>query len=311
MNAQSIVRPAKPRQTAQVYLADGRVYEADVGTTLETYIKAIDFDLPAPVVAAHINGELRELTYHIVTDSDVTPITIADSDGMRIYRRSLAFLMVSVAEELFPDAHVVIDYALNFGSFYCEVKGRAPFTPAELTRIEARMRELVKADIPIGKKRVPLDEALSYFEIMGHTDKIKLLKTRKKDYLTLYTLGEAQDYYHGYMVPSTGYLQKFALRAYGPGFVLQYPRRELPTIIQEPVEYPKLVAVYNEYGEWMEVMGISDVGTLNEASETGRMREVILVSEALHEHRIARIASDMAEQHPHVRLVLIAGPSSS
>jgi uridine kinase len=311
MNQQSIVRPAKPRQTAQVYLADGRIYEADVGATLETYITAIDFDLPAPIVAAHINGELRELTYHIITDSDVTPITTADSDGMRIYRRSLAFLMISVAEELFPDAHVVIDYALNFGSFYCEVKGRAPFTPDELACIEARMQELVDADIPIGKKRVPLDEALSYFEARGHTDKIKLLKTRKKDYLTLYTLGEAKDYYHGYMVPSTGYLQKFALRPYGPGFVLQYPRRELPTVIQEPVEYPKLVAVYNEYGEWMEVMGIPDVGTLNEANVQGRMREVTLVSEALHEQRIARIASDIAEQHPHVRLVLIAGPSSS
>lgn len=311
MQARSIVRAAEPRQTAQVHFADGRIYEAPVGTTLETYIRAIDFDLPAPIVAAHINGELRELTYHIVTDSEVTPIAIADSDGMRIYRRSLVFLMITVVEELFPNAQLGIDYALNFGGLYCDVRGRAPFTQEELERIEAAMRELVKADIPIGKKRIPLDEALSYFEARGHIDKVKLLKTRQKDYLTLYTLGEAKDYYHGYMVPSTGYLQQFALRPYGPGFVLQYPRRELPTIIQEPVEYPKLVAVYNEYGEWMEVMGIPDVGTLNEANHSGRMREVILVSEALHEQRIARIASDIAEQHPHVRLVLIAGPSSS
>ncbi len=94
MDAKSIVRPAKPRRTAQVRFSDGRTYAAPVGTTLETFIKAIDFDLPAPIVAAHINGELRELTYHIVTDSEVTPLTIADSDGMRIYRRSLAFLMI-------------------------------------------------------------------------------------------------------------------------------------------------------------------------------------------------------------------------
>ncbi len=311
MGRESIVRPAEPRQTVQVHFADGRIYEAPVGTTLETYLQAIDFDLPAPIVAAHINGELRELTYHIVTDSEVTPITIADSDGMRIYRRSLAFLMITVAEELFPDAQVVVDYALNFGGFYCEVRGRGPFTFEELACIEARMQELVDADVPIRKKRIPLDEALSYFEAKGHTDKVRLLKARKKDYLTLYTLKEAKDYYHGYMVPSTGYLQKFALRPYGPGFMLQYPRRELPTVIQEPVQYPKLVAVFNEYGEWMDVMGISDVGALNEANQAGRMREVILVSEALHEQRIARIASDIAEQHPHVRLVLIAGPSSS
>jgi len=311
MEARPIVRSAEPRQTAQVRFADGRIFAAPIGTTLETYIKAIDFDLPAPIVAAHINGELRELTYHIVTDSEVIPITIADSDGMRIYRRSLSFLMITVAEEIFPDAQVVIDYALNFGGFYCEVKGRPPFTADELAQIEARMRQLVDADVPIGKERAPLDEALAYFKAKGHVDKIKLLKTRKKDYLTLYTLGEAKDYYHGYLVPSTGYLQQFALRLYGPGFVLQYPRRELPKIIQDPVEYPKLVAVYNEYGEWMEVMGIPDVGALNEANEVGRMREVILVSEALHEQRIARIAFDIAEQHPHVRLVLIAGPSSS
>ncbi len=311
MDAGSIVRPARPRRKAQVRFADGRIYEAPVGTSLETYIQAIDFDLPAPIVAAHINGELREITYHIVADSEVTPITIADSDGMRIYRRSLAFLMITAAEELFPDAQVEIEYALNFGGFYCEVKGRTPFTPEELARIETSMRQLVDADIPIGKQRVPLEEALSYFEARQHTDKIRLLKTRKKGYLTLYTLNNAKDYYHGYMVPSTGYLQKFALRPHGPGFVLQYPRRELPTVIQEPVEYPKLVAVFNEYGEWMEVMGIPNVGSLNEANEAGRMREVILVSEALHEQRLARIASDIAEQHPRVRLVLIAGPSSS
>ena len=311
MKAERVVRPAEPRKTAQVYFPDGRIYAAPIGTPLETYIKSIDFDLPIPIVAAHINRELRELTYHMVTDSDVVPISIADSDGMRIYRRSLAFLMITVAEEMFPAAQVVIDYALNFGALYCEVTGRAPFTAEELAYIEAAMRELVDADVPIGKKRVPLDEALGYFQARGHTDKLRLLKTRRKDYLTLYTLGAAQDYYHGYMVPSTGYLQKFALRPYGPGFVLQYPRRELPTGIQEPVEYPKLVAVFNEYGEWMELMGIPNVGTLNEANEHGRMREVILVSEALHEQRIARTASDIAEQHPHVRLVLIAGPSSS
>jgi uridine kinase len=311
MSAHPIVRPAQPRETAQIHLPDGRIYEAPVGTPLETFFKSIDFDLPGPIVAAHINCELRELTYHIVTDADVVPITAADSDGMRIYRRSLSFLMVTVAEQFFPEARIVIDYALNFGGLYCEVKGRPSFTTGELKRIEARMREMVDADIPIGKERVPLDEALAYFQTQNHADKIKLLKTRKKDYLTLYTLGEAKDYYHGYMVPSTGYLKQFALRPYGPGFVLQYPRREMPSVIQEPVEYPKLVEVFNEYGEWMEVMGIPDVGALNEASEVGRMREVILVSEALHEQHIARIASDIAEQTPHVRLVLIAGPSSS
>jgi uridine kinase len=219
--------------------------------------------------------------------------------------------MITAAEELFPEARITIEYALNFGGLYCAVAGRSPFTSAELACIETRMREMVAADLPIGKERIALDEALRYFEARGHKEKVDLLKTRKKDYLILYTLGNAKDYYHGYMVPSTGYLQKFALRPYGPSFVLQYPRRELPAIIQEPVDYPKLVAVFNEYGNWMEVMGVPDVGALNRAEAAGRMREVILVSEALHEQRIARIASDMAEREPPVRLVFISGPSSS
>ena len=308
---QSLVKPAQPRQTAQIRLPDGRIFEAPLGTTVETYFKAIDFDLPAPIIAAHVNHELRELTYPIMADAEVRPITLADSDGFRIYCRSLAFLMVTAAEELFPDARITVDYALNFGALYCRVNGRPAFSVEELARIESRMREMVQADLPIGKERIPIDEALRHFQELGYTEKVNLLKTRKKGYLTLYTLGKAKDYYHGYMVPSTGYLQKFALRPYGPDFVLQYPRRELPTVIQEPVEYPKLVAVFNEYGEWMEVMGVSNVGALNQAQEQGRMREVILVSEALHEQRIARIASEMAGRRPRPRLVFISGPSSS
>jgi len=311
MNSRLLVEPAQARQTAQICLPDGRIFEAPVGTPLETYFKAIDFDLPAPIIAAHVSGELRELTYPIKADSETRPITLADSDGFRIYCRSLAFLMITAAEELFPEARITIEYALNFGGLYCNVAGRSAFTPAELARIETRMHEMVAADLPIGKERIALDEALRYFEARGHQEKADLLKTRKKDYLILYTLGSAKDYYHGYMVPSTGYLQKFGLRPYGPSFVLQYPRRELPAIIQEPVDYPKLVAVFNEYNDWMEVMGVPNVAALNRAEAAGRMREVILVSEALHEQRIARIASDMAERQPRVRLVFISGPSSS
>jgi uridine kinase len=311
MNDNSNVRRGLPRQTAQIKLPDGQIFEAPVGTTLEEYFKAVDLNLPAPTMAAHINGELRELTYHIMTDSEVTPITLANSDGSRIYNRSLAFLMITAVEQLFPKARIEVHYGLNFGGYYCTVSNRDAFTKEDLALIEKRMREMVEEDIPIGKERIPLEEALSLFEAKGYTDKISLLKSRKKDYLTLYTLDTGKDYFHGYMVPSTGYLQKFMLRPYGPGFVLQYPRRERPTIIQKPVEYPKLVAVFNEYNQWMDVMGIPSVGALNAAQQEGRMQEVILVSEALHEQRIARVASYVAELHPRVRLIFIAGPSSS
>ncbi|MGQ9502845.1 MAG: nucleoside kinase [Anaerolineae bacterium] len=307
------VRRARPRTTAQIRLPDGRLYEAPIGTPLETYFKAIDHTAKdtLPVVAALVNGELRELTYPIDRDADVAPITLADSDGQRIYVRSLTFLMITAIEELYPEAEITVDYALYSGGLYCVVNGREPFTATELQRIEARMREMVGADMPIGKEHVPLEEALSHFEAKGYTDKVTLLKNRKKDYLTLYTLGMTRDYFHGYMVPSTGYLRQFALRPYGSGFALLYPRHEQPDVVQEIKESPGLVAVFNEYGEWMRLMGISDVGALNEAQETGRMREIILVSEALHEQRLAHIASAIAQRRPRVRLVLIAGPSSS
>ncbi|MGC8880546.1 MAG: nucleoside kinase, partial [Anaerolineae bacterium] len=213
------VRRARPRTTAQIRLPDGCLYEAPVGTPLGVYFKAIDHTArhtPA-VVAALVNGELRELTYPIERDADVVPITLADSDGQRIYVRSLTFLMLTAIGELYPEADIVVDYALYSGGLYCVVNGREPFTATELQRIEARMREMVDADMPIGKEHVPLEEALRHFEAKGYTDKASLLKNRKKDYLTLYTLGTTRDYFHGYMVPSTGHLRQFALRPYGSG----------------------------------------------------------------------------------------------
>jgi uridine kinase len=306
-----IVRPSSPRTTAQIHLPDDRIFEAPVGTPLETYFQAIDYASPAPIVAVHVDGELRELTYPIMRDSDVRPISLADSDGQRIYVRSLTFLMLAAVEELFPDASITVDYALYSGGLYCVVSGRPAFTAEELKRIEARMQAMVSANMPIGKERIPIDTALQHFEAKGYWDKVELLKSRKKDYLTLYTLGNSRDYFHGYMVPSTGYLRHLALRPYGGGFALQHPRRELPAVVQELQESPGLVDVFNEYGDWMNVMGVPNVGALNAAQAAGRMQEVILVSEALHEQRIARIASAIAQRQPQVRTVFIAGPSSS
>lgn len=305
------VHPSQPRTTAQIRLPDERIFEAPIGTTLESYFRAIVLDTAAPIVAAHVDGELRELTHPIVRDSDVRPISLADSDGQRIYVRSLTFLMLAAVEELFPEASITVDYALYSGGLYCVVSGRPAFTPDELRRIEAQMQAMVSADMPIGKERIPIDAALQHFEARGYWDKVELLRSRKKDYLTLYTLGKSRDYFHGYMVPSTGYLRQLALRQYGGGFALQYPRRELPAVVQKLEESPGLVAVFNEYGEWMNVMGVPNVGALNAAHAAGRIQEVILVSEALHEQRIARIASAIAQRQPQVRTVLIAGPSSS
>ncbi|MFQ5613561.1 MAG: nucleoside kinase [Anaerolineae bacterium] len=307
----SQIKPAKARRTVQIQFDDGQIWEGPKGTTLEAFARLAADPSGPPVIACVVNGQLRELTYHAYTDLNVRLITLAESDGMRIYRRSLALLLVAAAEELFPTARIVIDYGLNFGGLYFEVEGHPPFTAGECQRLEAHMRRMVEADLPIHKERVPLDEVQALFEAKGWHDKLRLLPSRRKEYLTLYTLGQTRDYLHGYMVPSSGYLQKFAVRPYGDGTVLQYPRPSQPDVIQEPRDYPKLVAVYNEYGEWMKTLGVRDVGRLNEQLRQGQMRQVILVSEALHEKRVANIAEEIVSRRDTVRLVMISGPSSS
>jgi uridine kinase len=305
------VVPAQPRTTAQVRFDTGGTFEAPKGTPLEAFVQAASLGRPTPIVAALVNGELRELTYPIKTDAEVIPISMAASDGMRIYQRSLSFVLVVAARELFPEARIVVEHSLTLNGFYCEVQGREPLTAEEVARLEARMREIVDADIPIVKQRVPLAEAIAWAREHGAEDKARLIAYRRKDYLTMYSLLGVQDYFYGYMVPSTGYLRVFALRHYPPGFILMFPRRSDPTKLPPFRDSPKLAAVFREYEDWMTVLGVDDVGGLNEAIETGRIREVILVAEALHEQRIAHIAQQIADRRGQTRLVLIAGPSSS
>ncbi len=302
---------AQPRETVQITLQDGRIFKGPVGSTLEQFLHTAYPNPPAPILAALVDQRLRELTYPVTIDMHVTPISLADSDGMRIYRRSLSFLLVTAVHELFPDTRLFVDHSLTFGGYFCQIAGRAPFTPQELEQLKIRMWEIVARDEPITKERIPLEQAQTLFREMGHTDRIRLLRYRNKDYLTVYKLRGVPDYFYGYMVPSTGYLRCFHLQHSPPGFILRFPRRHEPSKLQPFRDYPKLVAVFREYGQWMNIMHVRDVGALNEAFEQGRGRELILVAEALHEQRIAQIAQQIAKRRDEIGLVLIAGPSSS
>lgn len=306
----NLVWTSAPRRTAQIHLPDGRAFEAPAGTALEDYFRAALGESRVPFIAALVNGELRELTYKLWTDAAVEPLFLSDSDGIRIYRRSLSFLLIAVVRELFPEAFVFVDHSLPFGGFFCEVGGRDPFSEEELAHIEGRMHEIVAQDYSIRRERVPLEEAIEMFEGRGETDKAKLLGRRESDNLKLYNLRDSRDYFHGYMVPSTGYLRTFTLQKWPPGFVLQYPRRTNPTELVPARDYPQLTAIFREYGERLRLLGVGSVSGLNEAMGTARIRETVLVSEALHEQRIAQIAYQISQQKD-VRLVMIAGPSAS
>ena len=152
----------------------------------------------------------------------------------------LTFLLEAAFEEIFPDGILTVDHSVTSGGYYCQVGGRPPLTDRELTALENRMRELVAQNLPFERLIVPLQEAIQYFESKGYHDKVRLLRYRNRDKLVLYQMGSHRDYHHGYMVPSTGYLRWFGLKAMDDGFILQYPRRHAPTEIQPLPDYVEL-----------------------------------------------------------------------
>lgn len=300
-----------PRPDIEVHLPDGRVLRGPRGTRAGDFLQAIEKDLPAPAMGAIVNGELRELTFSLEMDARIIPVTMADSDGARIYRRSLTFLLGAAFAHLHPDSSLTIDHSVSSGGYFCQVRGRPPLQPEELSALQEQMRDWVQQDLPFRREELPLEQAIAYFEARQVWDKVRLLRFRQKPYVTVYRFGDYLDYHHGYMTPSSGYLRWFELAPAGDGFILRFPRRQAPTRILPMPTYPKLLTAFRQYGEWLERLGIDSVGALNEALQSNRTREVILVSEALHEQHIAAIARQIAGRSGEARLVLIAGPSSS
>jgi uridine kinase len=309
MNAVEFV---EPRDTIEIYLSDGRVIRAKRNTTLEEIFQILPEWKNPPIVGAIVNGQLRELTYPVKMDAEVKTLNMSDVDGARIYRRSLTFLLEAAFEEIFPEAKVTIDHAVASGGYYCQIEGFELFSEEKMRLLEQHMRDIVKADKKFERKEVPLTEAIEYFKRNKQFDKIRLLKYRTKPHLVLYQLGEQKDYHHGYMVPSSGYLEFFKLIWMdSKSFILQYPRRRSPMMLEKIPENQQLMATFRQYGSWLKRLGVDNVGGLNDAIEEKRIREIILVSEAFHEMRIADIARRISSDTRRIRIVLIAGPSSS
>ena len=309
------IHTALPRDSVQVRMDTGLILQGPVGTPLEAFVAEIWQPDEPPVVAALVDGELRELTFAVRKDIDVRLLSNATSDGKRIYQRSLTLLMLVAVHELFPEARIRIEHAVTMTGLLCETRGREPFTEQEIAQIEARMQEIVDQDEPIVKTQVPLEEAKQIFTESGYYRRVRLLKYRQRDYLVLYALRGVRNYFYGYMVPSTRYLPFFDLVPHPLGFILRAPRRGAPVELPAKRESPKLDRVFQQYAEWLYKLNLPDVAALNEAIESGRIGEVILVSEALHEQQVVDIAGRIAERSDarggDLRLVLIAGPSSS
>jgi len=306
------IKAIEPRNLVEIYLPDGRVYSGPRGLPIERFLQELPEWGNPPIVGAVVNGELRELTYPITVESRVQPVTMADADGARIYRRSLVFLLETAFEDLFPDVELTVDHSVSSGGFFCQVSGGPPLNQAELDQLDMRMRELVDQDLPLIRVQVPLEEAIEYFQSRKQYDKVRLLRYRTKEHLVLYAIDGHKDYHHGYMVASTGYLQWYALKLEDEaGFVLRFPRRHAAKELLPMPDYPKLLSTFRQYGAWLSRLGIENAGALNDGIQSGRIREIILVSEALHERHIGEIAEQFVNHKDHPRIILIAGPSSS
>ena len=276
-------------------------------TTLQELAERYQKNYDSVIVLACVNGKLRELNKEVKKSGEVTFLTMADRDGKRTYRRSVTLLMQKAVENLWQDkVKVRVYYSLGEG-YYCELRGRDSDTEA-IEKIREEMRKLVNENLPIQKCSVKTEEAEQFFKDRGMKDKERLLHYRRSSRVNIYSLDGMEDYYYGYMVPSTGFLTLFDLEKYEEGFVLLFPNKKGT---MEPLQTSnKLYHTLRESRRWSRMLGVGTIGALNDAIAAGKGEQIILLQEALMEERIGALAEEIA-QNKDAKFVMIAGPSSS
>jgi len=309
-NLKKIIKEVTPNKNIQITMPDGKTLQAPKGTTLEQFVRFYSGE-KFKYLSALVNGKLRELSNKPRYSEKIYPLDLTTSEGVRIYRRTLSFVLVTAAQEIFPKAEIFIEYTVPYGGFFCTVRGREQFSSAELKKLENKMLEIVKEDNPINRVSVPIKKAKIIFAQRGESDKVSLVHKRGKDDFMIYQLRERKDAFYGYMLPSTGYLKLFKLIKHKHGFVLQYPRRVTPDKLLPKYSSSNLDSVFQEYGRWLQLLDVENVGKINSLIANGKARGIVLVSEALQEQKIADIAGKIAKKRDKVKLVFIAGPSSS
>ncbi len=285
-------------------------YEIEKKTTLLELARRFKDSYQSAIVAARVNNDIRELSYGLAEDAKVGFIDLTDEDGMRIYRRSLYFIFIKAVNELFPGRNAVISHPMSNG-VYCEIRGDEELTEIDVEAVQKKMNEIVSCALPFEKKIVSTESARELYKKTGRLDKYEVLEHRQKPYVTVYNCGGYEDYYYGYMVPDTSYIKCFSLKFHQPGVVIQFPSKVKPEELPEFEEQKKLFKVFIEYKKWVRILGVENVGALNDIVKAGEIGDLIRVSEALHEKKIAEIADKITNHEEEKRIVLISGPSSS
>lgn len=289
----------------------GKRKEYNQGTSLHEIAKNQIPHPEKPILGAFVNNKLKELNYLIYKPKMVRFIDITDPAGKRMYIRSISFVLIKAAKKLFPDARLKIEHSISKG-YYCEFENfDGKLTVDDVALIYEEMQLIIEADLPFERKELLTSEATELFESNGLKDKARLLKTRRQLYTSIYYLGGLPEYFYGFLVPSTGYLKVFALNKYYDGMLLQIPRQSNPNEINDIILQDKLFGIFQEYKDWLSVIGMSDLGALNKAALNGEIADIIKVNEALQEKKLARIADDINSKEKRPRLILISGPSSS
>lgn len=286
------------------------------GTPLLDIAPQFEFDKPYDILAAKVNNVAEGLRFRVFHNRDVEFLDYRTYIGRNFYSRSLCFLLYKATRDLFPESRMTIRRPISKG-YFCSVykNDGSSLTEKDVEAIGARMRELVDENIPFKRKELQIEEAIKIFKESGDLDKVKLLETCGEVYITCYSLGDVTDYYYDELVPSTGYLKTFGVKLCHGGILLRVPDRHHPEDLAPLHEEPKTFEVFAETHKWNWIMGLSNVGDVNESILKGNASDLIQISEALQEKKIVQIAEEIERRHNDpenpVKLVLITGPSSS
>lgn len=293
-----------------ITFSNGRIDEYNKGVTLLEISRDAAHRYTTPVVAAKVNNEIRDLQNVLEEDCMVDFLELRSDAGMKVYQRSVTLLMIVAARELFPDCEVTVEHSLSKG-LYCELHHGRDVTPEDIANLERHMRQLVSEDRPFIRKVLPKTEAIELFKATGQLEKVSLLEQLDREKVSVYYCGKVYDYFYGYMTPSTGYLKVFELKYYPPGIILRLPEKDNPVVLPKFVENPKLFKIFQEAAQWGNILRCGYVATLNHCINNHDIKDIIRVAEALHEKKIAQIADFVSSHRDEVRVILVAGPSSS
>lgn len=273
----------------------------------------LDLNMPYGPVSAKVNNKVEGLNFRVYYNKDVEFLDITNPSGMRTYVRSLCFILVKAVKDLYPTGSISLEHPVSKG-YYCHLHLDRSIGLDDVSRIKQRMKELIAADLPFERIECHTEKAVGLFRSQGMEDKVKLLQTSGQLYTFYYRLEDCIDYYYGSLVPSTGYIRQFDIVKYYDGLLLRIPDRQHPEKLEEVVKQEKMLEVFQEYRRWNQILGISTVGDFNNACNAGHATDLINVSEALQEKKIAQIADEITHRNQNgqrVKLILISGPSSS